>query len=288
MKTAHKLAILAISLFSILSCANQAKAQDDPREVSTKYKEKIVYSGPDVVFRQLDDHTWVGNGHLTYNESVYLVEGENRAILIDSGTNIPDLKKIVEGITTKPITFYLTHAHGDHAGPGINDFDEIYLNAAEMTIAKNSLRNYKGKINYLTDGEIIDLGGREIEVIFTPGHTPGSVTFFDKANKYGISGDAFGSTNLLVFTNLATVYATADRIVRYMEHYGIEKLYPGHYDGENIETLQRVKDIKEFSMKLITGELKGERVSDSPRGNNMQFKDRGLRINYNDKTGIIY
>ena len=53
-------------------------------------------------------------------------------------------------------------------------------------------------------GEVIDLGGREIEVIFTPGHTAGSATFFDKAKHYGFSGDAFGSTNLLVFTNLST------------------------------------------------------------------------------------
>ena len=42
---------------------------------------------------------------------------------------------------------------------------------------------------------------RQIEVLYTPGHTSGSVTFFDKDRHYGFSGDAFGSTNLLLFTN---------------------------------------------------------------------------------------
>ena len=56
---------------------------------------KVVYSGPDVVFHQIDEHTWVGTGHLLYNESMYLVEGNKKAMLIDTGKKIADLDKIV-------------------------------------------------------------------------------------------------------------------------------------------------------------------------------------------------
>ena len=45
----------------------------------------VVYQDDEVVFRQLDEHTWIGNGHRVYNESFYLVEGSDRAILIDAG-----------------------------------------------------------------------------------------------------------------------------------------------------------------------------------------------------------
>ena len=45
----------------------------------------VVYQDDEVVFRQLDEHTWIGNGHRVYNESLYLVEGSDRAILIDAG-----------------------------------------------------------------------------------------------------------------------------------------------------------------------------------------------------------
>ena len=170
---------------------------------SRDLRGQVVYQDDEVVFRQLDEHTWIGNGHRVYNESLYLVEGNDRAILIDAGTYIPGLDKIVAKITTKPVTMMLTHAHGDHAG-GVGPFPEVYLNAGDMPLVANSMRSYKGQIKYLFDGEVIDLGGREIEVIFTPGHTAGSATFFDKAKHYGFSGDAFGSTNLLVFTNLST------------------------------------------------------------------------------------
>jgi hydroxyacylglutathione hydrolase len=53
----------------------------------------IVFSNDDVVFHQIDEHTWVGTGHEMANESLYLVEGSDRAVLIDAGTNIKDLDK---------------------------------------------------------------------------------------------------------------------------------------------------------------------------------------------------
>ena len=137
---------------------------------SRDLRGKVVYQDDEVVFRQLDEHTWIGNGHRVYNESLYIVEGNEHALLIDAGTHIPELDKIVSKITFKPVTLMATHAHGDHVG-GAGPFPEVYLNAGDMPIVPNNLRNYKGQIKYLNDGEVIDLGGREIEVIFTPGHT---------------------------------------------------------------------------------------------------------------------
>ena len=61
------------------------------------------------MFRQLDEHTWIGNGHRVYNESLYLVEGNDRAILIDAGTRIPELDKIVAKITSKHLFRKLSH-----------------------------------------------------------------------------------------------------------------------------------------------------------------------------------
>ena len=41
---------------------------------SSDLRGEVVYQDDAVVFRQLDEHTWIGNGHLVYNESLYLVE----------------------------------------------------------------------------------------------------------------------------------------------------------------------------------------------------------------------
>ena len=78
--------------------------------------EKEVFKNDDVVFRQIDEHTWVGTGHMTYNESLYLVEGTDKAVLIDAGTNIKDLDRIVAAITKKPVMLVATHVHPDHTG----------------------------------------------------------------------------------------------------------------------------------------------------------------------------
>jgi glyoxylase-like metal-dependent hydrolase (beta-lactamase superfamily II) len=81
---------------------------------SRDLRGKVVYQDDEVVFRQLDEHTWIGNGHRVYNESLYLVEGSERALLIDAGTHIPELDKIVAKIRSKPVTMMATQAHGDH------------------------------------------------------------------------------------------------------------------------------------------------------------------------------
>ena len=158
-----------------------------------EYTEKVVYEGPDVIIRQIDDHTWEGNGHLVYNESIYIVEGSRRALLIDAGTAIRDLDKIVAGITPKPVTLVATHVHGDHTGSAVNYFSEIWINAADMVNVPSNMRGYKGKINYLSDGQVFDLGDRKIEVMFTPGHTPGGVCYHFPAAKLLLSGDTLFS-----------------------------------------------------------------------------------------------
>lgn len=274
--------ILAVMLLALIPYMVQAQVTDIN---SRDLRGKVVYQDDEVVFRQLDKHTWIGNGHRLYNESLYLIEGNERAILIDAGVYIPDLDKIVAKITSKPVTMMLTHAHGDHVG-GVGPFPEVYLNAGDMTIVPNNMRNYKGQIRYLNDGQVIDLGGREIEVIFTPGHTPGSATFFDKAKHYGFSGDAFGSTNLLVFTNLSTEMYTAERIENYMKKNDIHFLFPGHYSGDNLETPQRVTDIKNMCREILDGVRKPIASNGNNGGMDMMVDDKGVRINFSSRTGM--
>ena len=244
------------------------------------YQERVVYEGEDVTFRQIDAHTWEGNGKMMANETLYIVEGEERALLIDAGTNIKDLDKIVAGITSKPVTLVATHVHPDHTGASVNYFKEIYINAADMVNVKEMMGDYKGEIKYLTDGEVIDLGGRQIEVIFTPGHTPGSTTFIDREAHYGFSGDAFGSGNLLLTTNFTTLALTCQRMSEYMQKYGIEKLYPGHYMGVNVETLKRVQDMLQMSRDALAGKVEGRKNERGMLGLDRVLTMHGVNINY--------
>jgi len=246
----------------------------------SNFKEKTVFKNDDIEIRQLDEHTWHGNGNLCYNESVYLIEGEKSAILIDAGTKIPGLRKIVEGIVNKPVTLVATHVHGDHTGSAIEEWECIWLNAADLVNIPDGYK-YPGEIKYLKDGQIFDLGGRTIEVVFTPGHTPGSVTYIDKDKHYGFSGDAFGSGNLLVFTDLSTEIASCKRFQRFIDKYDLKYFYPGHYWGDNLETPQRVKDVSTICEGILEGKFEPTKGSN----NSIPFiVDKfGVKINYGEK-----
>lgn len=254
-----------MALISVSACA-----QSD-------FKEQTIFKNDDVEFRQLDEHTWHGNGNLVYNESVYLIEGETSAILIDAGTRIPGLRKIAEDITKKPVTLIISHGHGDHIG-AVNEWDTVWINAADEAILPADA--YHGVKRYLTDGQVFDLGGRQIEVVFTPGHTPGSTTFLDREAHYGFSSDAFGSGNLLVFTDLSTEIASCQRLMRFIERYDIRYLYPGHYWGNNLETPQRVKDVGTICEGILEN-----RYEPTP-GNNARLPHivdlYGVKINYGE------
>ena len=138
------------------------------------------------------------------------------------------------------------------------------------------MADYKGKINYLEDGQVFDLGGRRIEVIFTPGHTPGSASFFEMdGRKWGYSGDAFGSGNLLLTTNFSTLLATTTRIEAYMKRH-----------GANPETLQRISDLKRMSEEMIEGARKGESNGQGMMGLNGRIRDFGVNVSYRDPEGV--
>jgi hydroxyacylglutathione hydrolase len=236
----------------------------------------------DVVFRQIDEHTWIGTAHVMANESLYLLEGTSRALLIDAGTRIADLDKVVASITQRPVMLVATHAHPDHTGAAINYFPELHINPGDA--GSSFLANYKGKINTLTDGQVIDLGGRTVQVVFTPAHTPGATTFIDKAAGYGFSGDSFGSGNLLLSGTFSTLIATCRKMAALMEKHGIKHLYPGHFNGRNFETKQRLDDEVTISKDVLSGKMKGEPNPRAMLGLNLVVTAFGVRINYSEKS----
>jgi len=264
---------LFVAFFSFLQFASFAQRG------GLQIEGKEVFKNDDVVFHQIDEHTWVGSGHMMASESLYLVEGNDKAVLIDAGTRITDLDKIVASITKKPIMLVATHLHPDHTGSAVNYFPEIYINEADAVSIPQFMPNYKGKVMYFKDGEIIDLGGRKLEVVSTPGHTPGSTTFIDKNAGYGFSGDSFGSGNLLLSGTFSTLIATCQKTSAMMEKYGIKHLYPGHYFGKNLETKQRVVDMITLSKDVLSGKVKGEA---GPRG--IIISAYGVRINYSERS----
>ena len=238
-----------------------------------------VYRDKNVVFWKLDNHTWIGSGNRVSSETLYLIEGNDKAALLDAGTSIPDLDKIVARITKKPVSLLLTHGHGDHVG-GAGCFDELWMNTADAGM----LRNYKGTIHHIENGQRFDLGGRVLEAYYTPGHTNGSITFLEVGTDKGYSGDAYGSTNLLVNTSLETILNTAVESLKYYKEHGYKYFYPGHYWGDNLETLERIEQIRQISEDVLNGKVEGEPAGNGGMGLNRIVRIGEFRFNYSDRN----
>lgn len=185
-----------------------------------------VFKNNELEISKLEDHLWVIE--TIDKTTMYIIEGKDKAMLIDTGTKCERLDSIAKLITQKPLYVVITHAHGDHAG-NIRFFNEIYLHPADTVLLDKS---YKGKLKFVKDGDVFDLGGKTIEVKHMPAHTPGSIVLLDKQAGNCYSGDAFGSgqvwLQLKPFAPMNTYVESCRKMENLMDN-GITKIYCGHY-----------------------------------------------------------
>jgi hydroxyacylglutathione hydrolase len=189
-----------------------------------------VFSNDDLTITRFENNMWVVE--TSDKTTMYIIEGSEKALLIDTGTKCEKLDEVVRHITQKPLTVVITHAHSDHSG-NIGFFGEIWLHPADTVLLPKS---YKGVVSYMADGQIFDLGGTRLEVVHTPGHTPGSVVLLDRASGNCYSGDSFGSgqvwLQLRPFSPISTYVASCIKMEELMDQ-GIRKIYCGHYPHAN-------------------------------------------------------
>ena len=156
----------------------------------------------------------------------YLIVGEKRALLFDTGMGISDLKKVVARLTKLPIILLNSHTHNDHVGDNW-EFSRIYGMDTDFTRqnARGSRLDAQAEITsdqicgglpkgldpaayvtppwkitaYTHDGDRFDLGNRTLEVIATPGHTPDSICVFDRTNGLLFTGDTYYPAPIWLF-----------------------------------------------------------------------------------------
>lgn len=217
-----------------------------------------------------------------YNVMVLLIEGEDRAVLLDTGFGIGNLREVVEGLTDKPITVYLTHAHGDHIS-GVGWWDEAYLNEDDFHLfeatepverlemirrmtgneelkAEDLAPKFTGRLIPYHDGDIIELGGTTLEVVEVPGHTPGCSMFLMKEDRIMIYGDAVGRKSGLWSDGTASQLVAAlehlqkyddqyDRIFRF--HHGLE--WPKGFDKDVLECARNIVNHTDAHQRVSFG-----------------------------------
>lgn len=140
------------------------------------------------------------NSYVLYNE-------KKDCCIIDPGCYFPaeeeELKGFIEANGLKPVLLLNTHCHLDHIFGnyfvhktyGLN----LHLHKSEKAVLdfgpesgrlwQLPFKNYDGELKFIEEGEVMRIGDDELHILFTPGHSPGSISFYSKENKFIISGD---------------------------------------------------------------------------------------------------
>lgn len=187
-------------------------------------------------------------------DNIYLIEGTDSALLVDTGLGSADLAAYVKKLTSRPLITVISHGHPDHAGSDYQ-FREVYIhptdsaaarqfNLAEArlssaknmqqgnTPADNELFNgkpFNTRMIPVSEGHLFSLGGRTIKVIEAPGHTAGEICLLDIENKLLFTGD---NNNVLVWLFLGNCkplheyLATLEKQAKIISQF--TTIYPGH------------------------------------------------------------
>ena len=131
----------------------------------------------------------------------YLVVGEEKACMIDTMNGYADLGAAVRKLTDKPVFVINTHGHPDHIYGNVY-FDEAWMDPKDRELAESFLDEPEfveecrkrgvamPPFRDLFPGDVIDLGGRTLEVFELPGHTPGGILLLLREDRILFTGDS--------------------------------------------------------------------------------------------------
>jgi len=217
----------------------------------------------DVKVHKIDDKTWC------FEEPgvrFFLLVGSRKALLIDSGMETHNAKKIAERTLAEafsdrqePLQIELlnTHADPDHCGSN-EEFETFYMSKKDQGQYRMRHGDHVCTIHNLEDGMQIDLGERMLEVIALPGHTPGSIAVLDKASGNLFSGDPVQQdSDIFMFgpaRNMPVYIESLKKLEGLSESFG--KIYPSH--GICPLTVEVIGPLIESAKQVLAGELSGE------------------------------
>jgi glyoxylase-like metal-dependent hydrolase (beta-lactamase superfamily II) len=183
--------------------------------------------------------------------NLYLLLGNKKAILIDTGTGLFPLKPLVDNlIGDKKLMVVNTHGHFDHRGAN-EEFEEVIAHSLEVfdlskplnvaflkESAQEIVKQYANNnfliksarnIKSIAEGDIIDLGAITLKAIHTPGHSPGSISLLSNRGEF-FTGDTahYGTMYLPKLKRFPLILSSLRKMLKICLDYGVSELYPSH------------------------------------------------------------
>jgi hydroxyacylglutathione hydrolase len=232
--------------------------------------------------QQIAADTWaIGEPQDDPDNYEYLLVGKTRALLIDSGATQRDIRPVLATLSALPVTVIPTHLHSDHTN-GLLHFSSVALIDLPQTRARVRdgvfhLARYQFMgthadrepplfrvTEWVKPDGVIDLGGRQVQVLWTPGHTATSVSIHDPAAKLLFTGDLIYTTTLYAFmpdSSLSAYVATADRLLAQMPADTV--IYGAHCCRNDAVAqapwlrMDDLRDVRQAAADIRSGNAKG-------------------------------
>ena len=258
---------------------------------------------------EIETNIWAIYEPFQWQEVIsYLIVGADTAVLFDTGNGIGNIKSIVGRLTDKPVRVLNSHSHFDHIG-GNYQFDEILSVSTEFSLSRihglqsdelsmevspealcKSLPVGVTEENHRTrpfsisrkiaDGDVLDIGGRKLEVIQVPGHTDDAIVLLDRDAGFLWSGDSFYEGPIWLFfpeTDLVAYQKSVARLASLAP--SLKAVFPAHNTPKADPAL--LTRLRENLDRVLAGQVVPVPVSDG----NVEFRFEGfsllMRENYN-------
>jgi glyoxylase-like metal-dependent hydrolase (beta-lactamase superfamily II) len=218
---------------------------------------------------QIDKETYIISEYRHWEEThCYLLNGSEYSLLIDTGLGICNIYNEVINLIDKQIAAVATHIHWDHIG-GHKYFPDFYAHEdelnwlsgefpltmeqiKEMVVDRCDLPESYDVNNYeffqgtptkvLKDNDVIDMGDRCIQVLHTPGHSPGHMCFWEKERGYLFTGDLVYKDTLFAYFPSTDPKAYLNSLER-ISTLPVKCVFPAHHRLDiQPEILKRMRD----------------------------------------------
>ncbi|KAL6114382.1 mblac2 [Pungitius sinensis] len=209
--------------------------------------------------------------------NIWLLRGSHQDVVIDTGLGLRSLPEYIDGKgllgkdpqRKNPLLAIATHAHFDHSG-GLHQFQQVGVHSAEVDALANGdnfetatwlsdreiveapspgwrARHYRVKAvqptHILQEGDVINLGDRQLTVLHMPGHSRGSICLHDRDNKLLFSGDVVydgAMIDWLPYSRVSDYISSCERLVGLVDSEQVDQVLPGHYNTFGAKPLHRI------------------------------------------------